>query len=191
MHNFPEMERSRKLLMDELGRKSVDEFKASEKLPVVLVLDHVRSMNNIGSIFRTSDAFLVEAIYLCGITATPPHREIHKTALGAEKAVTWTYFQDTMAAIGYLQQHNYTIVSLEQTSGSIMLQDFKPETSSKYAFVLGNEIRGVQQGVVDISDLCIEIPQFGTKHSFNITVSAGILLWEFSRKWEQQKKAVR
>lgn len=190
MHNFPEMERSRKLLMDELGRKTVDEFKSSEKLPVIIVLDHVRSMNNIGSIFRTCDAFLVEAIYLCGITATPPHREIHKTALGAENSVAWRYFPDTMEAIGELRRNKYTIVSLEQTSGSMKLQDFTPETLSNYAFVFGNEIRGVQQGVVNHSDLCIEIPQFGTKHSFNITVSAGILLWEFFRKREQEKKAV-
>ena len=168
--------------MDELNRKTVDEFKQSGKLPLVVVLDNVRSLHNIGSIFRTADAFLIEAIYLCGISATPPHKEIHKSALGAEESVDWNYFETAMQAIEYLQTNDYEIWGVEQTQNSISLENFTIERGKRYALVFGNEVRGVEQAVVDRCQGCIEIPQFGTKHSFNVSVSAGIVLWEWYRK---------
>ena len=168
----------RKRLNEELNRLSPEEYKKAEKLPIVVVVDNVRSLNNIGSVFRTSDAFRLEKIYLCGITATPPHREIHKTALGAEESVAWEYFEETIEAIRKLKTEGFTIVTVEQTENSLSLEDYAIEKTRKYAFIFGNEVKGVQQNVVNLSDLCLEIPQFGTKHSFNISVSAGIVLWE-------------
>lgn len=168
----------RKLLNEELNRLSAEEYKNARKLPIVVVLDNVRSLNNIGSVFRTSDAFRLEKIYLCGITATPPHREIHKTALGAEESVAWEYFEETTEIIHQLKEEGFIIVSVEQTENSLSLEDYTISRERKYAFIFGNEVKGVQQEVVDLSDQCLEIPQFGTKHSFNISVSAGIVLWE-------------
>lgn len=169
----------RKLKNSELERKSVDEFKDSSKIPLVIVLDNIRSLNNVGSVFRTSDAFLVQKIYLCGITAQPPHRDIHKTALGATDSVHWEYMENTLDTIRELKERGYTVISVEQAEGSVMLPDFKPSSDQKYALVFGHEVKGVQQEVVNESDLCIEIPQYGTKHSFNISVSAGIVLYHF------------
>ena len=171
----------KKLSMDELNRKTVGEFKQSGKLPLVVILDNVRSLHNIGSIFRTSDAFLVEAIYLCGISATPPHKEIHKTALGAEESVDWKYFETTMQAVEHLQANSYAVWGVEQTQNSTSLEYFTIETEKRYALVFGNEVRGIEQDVIDRCEGCIEIPQFGTKHSFNVSVSAGIVLWESYR----------
>lgn len=167
----------RKLLNSELGRLNVDEFKAAPKAPVALVLDNVRSQHNIGSAFRTCDAFRAEMICLCGICATPPGAEIHKSALGAEFSVEWTYYEDTMKAIEALKADGWTIVSVEQAENSTMLDDFRPDSGRKYALVFGNEVRGVRQDVVDASDICLEIPQSGTKHSLNVSVSIGIVLW--------------
>ena len=173
----------RKLRNHELNRKSVDEFKKTEKLPFVVVLDNIRSLNNIGSVFRSSDAFLIESVYLCGITACPPHKEIHKTALGATESVNWKYFEHTLDGINELKKDNFIIVSIEQVNQSVSLENFKPEKDRKYAFVFGHEVKGVQQEIVDNSDFCVEIPQFGTKHSLNISVSAGVVLWEMFRKY--------
>ena len=170
----------RKLTNEELDRKSVTEFRASEKSPFIIVLDNVRSLNNIGSIFRTADAFLVEGLWLCGITATPPHREIHKTALGATESVAWRYFANTAEAVRELRESGYVVVSVEQAEGSVSLDRFVAEPGKKYALVFGHEIKGVSDEVVDMSDTCIEIPQYGTKHSFNVAVSAGIVLWELA-----------
>jgi len=170
----------RKLLNEELERLDVNTFKESSKLPVVIVLDNIRSLNNIGSIFRTSDAFRLESIALCGITATPPHREIHKTALGATDSVSWKYYDETLDAIADLKERGFRIIAIEQVVNSVMLGDFKPDPSEKYALVLGHEMRGVQQEVVDVCDLCLEIPQYGTKHSLNIAVAAGIVIWEIA-----------
>lgn len=175
----------RKLLITELNRLTPDSFKDSPKIPLVIVLDHVRSLNNVGSVFRTSDAFRVEAIFLCGITARPPHAEIHKTALGAEDTVDWAYFEDTLEAVQTLKDEGYTICSIEQVENSVMLDTFTPDISRKYAVILGNEVKGVQQKVVDASDLCIEIPQLGTKHSLNVSVTAGIIVWDFFKKLQQ------
>lgn len=172
----------RKLLNEELNRIEVEAYKKADKIPVVIVLDNVRSMNNTGSVFRTSDAFRVEAIYLCGITAVPPHKEIHKTALGATESVEWRYFEHTVEAVEQLKAKGFVVCSVEQAEQSIMLESFPVEKDRKYALVFGHEIRGVDQDVVDMSDHCIEIPQFGTKHSLNISVSAGIVIWEFFRK---------
>ena len=170
----------RKLTNDELNRKSVREFKASGKSPFLIVLDNVRSLNNIGSIFRSADAFIVEAVWLCGITATPPHREIHKSALGATESVDWKYYESASTAVMELKQEGYVIVSVEQTEGSIPLNRFMPEPGKRYALVFGHEIKGVSEEVVSLSDVCVEIPQYGTKHSFNVAVSAGIVLWELA-----------
>lgn len=178
----------RKLKNEELNRKTVEEFKDAGKLPLVIVLDNIRSLNNIGSVFRTSDAFLIRGIMLCGITATPPHKEIHKTALGATESVYWEYHEDTMQAIQKLKEKDYTIVSIEQATESIILNKFECQPDKKYALVFGNEVKGVKQEVVNASDLCIEIPQFGTKHSFNIAVSAGIVLWDFFNKMQPAVK---
>lgn len=170
----------RKLTNDELNRKSIPEFKASGKSPFLIVLDNVRSLNNIGSIFRSADAFLVEAIWLCGITATPPHRDIHKSALGATESVDWRYFGNTSDAIKELKQMGYVIVSVEQAAESVPLDRFMTEPGKRYALIFGHEIKGVSEEVVGLSDACVEIPQYGTKHSFNVAVSAGIVLWELA-----------
>ncbi len=170
----------RKLSNDELHRKSVSEFRTSAKSPFIIVLDNVRSLNNVGSIFRTADAFLVEAVYLCGITATPPHREIHKTALGATESVAWRYYATAEEAVGELKAKGYLIVSVEQADEAVALDCFVAETGRSFALVFGHEIRGVSEEVVNLSDVCIEIPQYGTKHSFNVAVSAGIVLWELA-----------
>ncbi len=172
----------RKLKNSELNRLDVSEFKNSEKTPLIVVLDNVRSLNNIGSVFRTSDAFLIEKIYLCGITATPPHRDIQKTALGATESVEWKYFANAIDAINELKENQYKIISIEQVEGSVSLERFEIIENQKYAVIFGNEVKGVQQEIIDKSDICIEIPQFGTKHSFNISVSAGIVLWELYKK---------
>jgi len=172
----------KKLSIDELNRKTIEEFKQSGKLPLVVVLDNVRSLHNIGSIFRTCDAFLIEAIYLCGISATPPHKEIHKTALGAEESVEWKYFETALQAVEHLQTNHYAIWSVEQTQSSVSLENFVIVHGKRYALVFGNEVRGIEQDVIDRCEGSIEIPQFGTKHSFNVSVSAGIVLWECYRK---------
>ena len=171
----------RKLKITELNRLSIDEFKDTQKIPLVVVLDNVRSLNNVGSVFRTSDAFTVESVYLCGITACPPHAEIHKTALGAEDTVDWIYFEDTLDAVNKLRKNNYTICAIEQAEGSVMLDELQLK-EGKYAIILGNEVKGVQQFVIDNCDLCIEIPQFGTKHSLNVSVTAGIVIWDFFKQ---------
>ena len=173
---------NRKKLVTEMGRIDRDAFAQAEKLPLVVVLDNVRSLHNVGSVFRTSDAFRVERIMLCGITATPPSVEIHKTALGAEDVVEWHYFESTMDAVAALREQGYRIYSIEQCQGSIALQDFVTMQGERYAVVLGNEVKGVQQVVVDASDGAIEIPQFGTKHSLNVSVTAGMVIWEFAKK---------
>ena len=167
----------RKLKVTELKRLSPEDFKQAEKLPVIVVLDNVRSLHNVGSVFRTSDAFLIEAIYLCGITATPPQVEIHKTALGAENTVEWRYFEHTLDAVHQLKQKNYRILAIEQAENSIPLDKFRLE-NHRYAVILGNEVKGIDQTVMDYCDSCIEIPQFGTKHSLNVSVAAGVVLWE-------------
>jgi tRNA G18 (ribose-2'-O)-methylase SpoU len=172
----------RKLLNSELDRKNIDQFRKAEKTPFIIVLDNIRSQSNTGSVFRTADAFLVEAIYLCGITAQPPHREIHKTALGATESVEWKYFSKTSEAVLELKQKGYILLAVEQAEGAVELQNTKIDPGKKYALVFGHEINGVAQDIVDMCDACIEIPQFGTKHSFNIAVSAGIVLWELDKK---------
>ncbi len=172
----------RKLLNEELKRLTIESFKSAVKLPVVVILDNVRSLNNIGSVFRSSDAFRVEAIYLCGITARPPHKDIHKTALGATESVRWVYFENTLDAVGELKSDGYEIFAIEQTEESIMLEEMEISGGKKYALIFGHEMRGVDQDVVDAAEKSIEIPQFGTKHSLNISVSAGVVLWEFYRK---------
>ncbi|MBD1395009.1 RNA methyltransferase [Mucilaginibacter glaciei] len=172
----------RKLKLDELNRATVDEFKAQDKLPVAVVLDNVRSMHNIGSIFRTSDGFAVEKVCLCGITAQPPHREIEKTALGATQSVNWEYYETPLQAVQKLRNEGYQIIAIEQAADSTMLNTFTPAPSQKYALIFGNEVNGVSDEVMEVIDVCIEIPQFGTKHSFNIVVSAGIVLWDFFAK---------
>ena len=172
----------RKLLNKELGRKSIDQYKSSDKSPFIIVLDNVRSHNNVGSVFRTADAFLTGGIYLCGITARPPHRDIQKTALGATESVDWRYFESTVDAISELKSRGFKIIAVEQTEGSVELKDMKIEKGNKYALVFGHEVNGVDQRVVDMSDMCTEIPQFGTKHSFNIAVTVGIVLWELNKQ---------
>lgn len=174
----------RKIRTIEMNRLTVSQFKEAEKLPVVVVLDNVRSLYNVGSVFRSCDAFRIEAVYLCGITATPPNNEIHKTALGAEDSVDWQYFADTHEAIDHLRSRGYYIYSIEQVEHSTKLQrlNLDAQTHTGYAVVLGNEVKGVQQQIVDISDACLEIPQLGTKHSLNVSVTAGIVVWEFARQ---------
>lgn len=171
----------RKLEVTELNRISAEEFKTVKKMPLVVVLDNVRSLHNVGSVFRTSDAFLIEKIILCGITSTPPNAEIHKTALGAEYSVDWEYFEETTDAIHLLKNEGYCIYSIEQVENSVMLDKIQldPDSKQKYAVVLGNEVHGVDQEVINLSDNCIEIPQFGTKHSLNVSVSAGLIIWKF------------
>ncbi len=176
----------RKLLNEELDRLEVEAFKSAGKIPVIIVLDNVRSMNNTGSVFRTADAFRVQSVFLCGITAVPPHKEIHKTALGATESVDWRYFEYTKDALEELRKEDYVVCSIEQAEQSIMLESFPVQEGQRYALIFGHEIRGVEQVIVDMSDHCIEIPQFGTKHSLNISVSAGIVIWEFFRKLSGQ-----
>jgi len=168
----------KKLKITEMNRLTVEEFKEEKKTPFIVILDNVRSLHNVGSVFRTADAFLVEAVYLCGITSTPPQAEIHKTALGAENTVDWKYYEDTHVAVEELKAQGYTIFAIEQAKGSTMLTDLKLDKKKKYAVILGNEVKGVQQSVVDVCDGCIEIPQFGTKHSLNVSVTGGIIVWE-------------
>ncbi|PQJ80183.1 RNA methyltransferase [Polaribacter porphyrae] len=175
----------RKLKNNELGRISVDEFKATKKTPIIVVLDNIRSLNNIGSVFRTSDAFLIEKIYLCGISATPPNKDIHKTALGATESVEWEYAEDTLTLVEKLKTENVKVLAIEQAENSTKLDIFYPEKNTKYAIVMGNEVKGVQQEVVNVSDLCIEIPQLGTKHSLNISVTTGVVIWDLFQKMHQ------
>jgi len=172
----------RKLENSELERKSIEDFKKSEKTPLILVLDDIRSLHNIGSVFRTADAFLIEKIILCGITATPPNKEIHKTALGATETVAWEHHENVLEVIGKLKKENVLTLAIEQVESAIFLQDFKTEKDQKYALVFGNEVYGVAQEAVALCDGCIEIPQLGTKHSLNIAVSAGIVVWDLFQK---------
>ncbi|MCH3881498.1 MULTISPECIES: RNA methyltransferase [Tenacibaculum] len=172
----------RKLKNNELGRITVDEFKVVEKTPIIVVLDNIRSLNNVGSVFRTSDAFLIEKIYLCGITATPPNKDIHRTALGATESVDWEYVEDTLTLIQKLKDSNIKVLAIEQAENSTKLNTFFPEENQKYAIVMGNEVKGVQQEVVSAADGCIEIPQLGTKHSLNISVTTGVVLWDLFQK---------
>ncbi len=172
----------RKLKNNELERLTNEQFKSVEKTPLIVILDNIRSLNNIGSVFRTSDAFLIEKIYLCGITAKPPHKDIHKTALGATDSVAWEYAEDTLTLVKNLKNEGFEIASIEQADNALLLQDFHPKKDRKLAVVFGNEVKGVQQEVVSASDYCIEIPQFGTKHSLNISVSYGVVLWDLFNK---------
>ncbi len=172
----------RKLKNSELERLAVGEFKKAEKTPLIVILDNIRSLNNIGSVFRTSDAFLIEKIYLCGITAKPPHKDIHKTALGATDSVEWEHVEDTFKLVKKLQAEGILVASIEQAENSVQLQDFNPSKNNKLAIIFGNEVKGVQQKIVSISDYCIEIPQYGTKHSLNISVSCGVVLWDLFNK---------
>ncbi|RIV25460.1 TrmH family RNA methyltransferase [Fibrisoma montanum] len=172
----------RKVNVDELNRLSVDEFKEASKSPFCLILDDIRSLNNVGSVFRTADAFRADKIYLCGITGVPPHRDITKTALGATESVAWTYSPDVSSLTKQLQAEGWLIAAVEQAEGSVSLLDFKPDSNKKYAFVLGNEVTGVSDAVINTADVVLEIPQFGTKHSLNVAVSAGIVCWDFIQK---------
>jgi tRNA G18 (ribose-2'-O)-methylase SpoU len=172
----------KKLKLEELGRISIDEFKASEKLPVCIVLDNIRSLHNVGSAFRTADAFRIEKIFLTGITGTPPHREIQKTALGATESVPWEYCEQTADVVRRLKNEGYKITIVEQTSESVPLQQFNPDATQKYCLVFGNEVNGVSEGVLQFGDVALEIPQEGTKHSLNISVCLGIVVWEIFRK---------
>lgn len=172
----------RKLKNSELDRLSIEDFKDVKKTPIIIILDNIRSLNNIGSVFRTSDAFLIEKIYLCGITATPPHKDIHKTALGSTDTVAWEYMEDTCTLVKKLKVEGVKVCAIEQAENATMLNDFKPEACTKYALVFGNEVKGVAQNVVSESDLVIEIPQYGTKHSLNISVSCGVVVWDLFSK---------
>jgi len=174
----------RKLRNNELGRISVSTFKKTTKTPIIVVLDNIRSLNNVGAVFRTSDAFLIEKIYLCGITATPPHREIHKTALGATESVDWEYKENTLALVNELKAQGVVVAAIEQVENSVMLDEFSIDATKKIAIVLGNEVKGVQQEVVSAADYCVEIPQKGTKHSLNISVSCGVVLWDLYQKFQ-------
>ena len=172
---------NRKLKLEELNRVSIADFKQQKKDPVIVLLDNVRSLHNVGSLFRTCDAMAVEKLYLCGITAKPPHREIHKTAIGATESVNWEYIEDAISIINKHKKEDYTIISVEQTSNSKALRNYNWK-NEKVLLVFGNEVDGVQQKIIDLSDFSLEIPQWGTKHSFNITVSAGIILWDLKSK---------
>ncbi len=176
--------------MDELNRLSTEEFKEVEKFPYTLILDDIRSMNNIGSVFRTGDAFKVEKVYLCGITATPPHREIQKTALGADETVTWEHVEDVLSLVKKLQLEGVIVAAVEQVENSVSLLSFEPVKNQKYAFVFGNEVFGVNQAVVEQADFCLEIPQYGTKHSLNISVTAGVVAWDFVSKILKNRNSV-
>lgn len=171
----------RKLTVEDMHRIDVATFKQAQKLPLIMVLDNVRSLHNVGSVLRTADAFRIEAVYMCGITATPPSAEIHKTALGAEDSVAWQYFEDTLQAVEKLKTEGYTVLAVEQVEGSLKLGDFAFESQKKYALVMGNEVKGVRQDVVDACHQALEIPQYGTKHSMNVSVTAGIVMWEVER----------
>ncbi|HRW22744.1 MAG TPA: RNA methyltransferase [Bacteroidales bacterium] len=173
---------TRKLRIEEMQRLSIDEYAKADKFELTIVLDNVRSLHNVGSVFRTADAFLIEAVFLCGITGTPPHREIHKTALGATDSVPWQYFKNTNDAITLLLENNYQLLCLEQAKGSILLNDFIPQKASKCALVIGNEVHGVNQDIIDRCHYCLEIPQNGTKHSLNVSVSTGIAIWDLWKK---------
>ncbi len=173
---------NRKLKNSELVRKTVTEFKEAQKTPIIVVLDNVRSLNNVGSVFRTSDAFLIEKVYLCGITATPPHKDIQKTALGATETVAWEYAESTEEVVKKLQSNGVQVLAIEQAEDAVFLNDFTPKTNTTYAVVLGNEVKGVQQSVVSLSDQVIEIPQIGTKHSLNISVTTGVVVWDLFQK---------
>jgi 23S rRNA (guanosine2251-2'-O)-methyltransferase len=177
----------RKLANEELNRLSTKAFKEAVKIPLVVILDNIRSLNNIGSVFRTCDAFMVKKIFLCGITATPPHKDIHKTALGATESVDWEYFSDTVQAVRLLKEQNYQVLAIEQADKSTSLEALQIEKNIDLAIVFGHEVRGVDQSVIDACDDCIEIPQYGTKHSLNISVSAGIVIWDIFRKMKSQK----
>jgi len=179
----------KKKSLQALNRLTVEEFKQTEKVPIVLLLDNVRSALNVGSAFRTADAFALEQVVLCGITATPPHREILKTAIGATQSVDWQHFENTMEAVNYYLKNGYTVLSIEQTEGSTPLSDFKVDLNQKYVVILGNEVKGVAQEVVDASDYCIEIPQFGTKHSLNVSVCAGVVIWDLFKQMSGKLKA--
>ena len=172
----------KKLANEELNRISKEEFKSAKKTPIIIILDDIRSLHNIGSVFRSSDAFLIEKIYLCGITAVPPNKEIHKTALGATETVTWEYAENVLEVIAKLKQDNVSVYAIEQTENSIMLNNFQPEATKKYALILGNEVKGVSQKAINASDGVIEIPQLGSKHSLNISVTAGIVIWDLFQK---------
>lgn len=172
----------RKLKNEELIRKTVSNFKQAEKTPLILILDNIRSLNNIGSVFRTADAFLIEKIYLCGITATPPHKDIHKTALGATENVAWEYVENTLDVVQKLQNEKVSVWAIEQTEKAVLLDVFQPKKNSKHAFILGNEVRGVAQEVVNACGQALEIPQFGTKHSLNISVATGVVVWDYFTK---------
>ena len=172
----------RKLANSELERKSIEDFKQAEKTPIIIILDDIRSLHNIGSVFRTADAFLIEKIYLCGITATPPNKEIHKTALGATDTVAWEYAKNVLEVIDTLQKENISVLAIEQVENSISLQEFEPKSGQKYALVFGNEVKGVSQDAIKKCEGTIEIPQLGTKHSLNISVSAGIVVWDLFQK---------
>ena len=178
---------NKKTLNSELNRLSVEEFKTEEKTPLIVILDNIRSLSNIGSVFRTSDAFRIEKIYLCGYTAQPPHREIQKTAIGATKSVIWEHREDVFSLIKELQKENTEVYAIEQTKDSIMLDDFTPNKSKKTALIYGNEVEGVQQEAIDLCDGVIEIPQIGTKHSLNISVSNGVVLWDLFTKLKKNK----
>ena len=172
----------KKLKNSELSRLSIDEFKNSSKTPVIVILDNIRSAHNVGSVFRTCDAFLIDKIILCGITAIPPNKEIRKTALGSSESVDWRYYKNTEEVIMKLKKKDYQIIAIEQANKSIKLESFKPENAKKYAIIFGNEIKGISQKIIDNSDSVIEIPQFGTKHSLNVSVSAGIVIWDVFSK---------
>ncbi len=174
----------KKLLNDELERLSIADYKKATKVPIIVILDNIRSLSNIGSVFRTADGFRIEAVYLCGITAQPPHREIHKTALSATESVDWLYFNTTEEAVRILKEKDFRIISVEQVDDSVMLNDFVIDKDSSYALIFGNEVKGVKDGVIALSDSCIEIPQWGTKHSFNVSVSVGIVLWDIVLKFK-------
>ena len=172
----------RKLKNEELIRKTVSDFKQAEKTPLILILDNIRSLNNIGSVFRTADAFLIEKIYLCGITATPPHKDIHKTALGSTENVAWEYVENTLDVVQKLQNEKVSVWAIEQTEKAVLLDVFQPKKNTKHAFILGNEVRGVAQEVVNACGQALEIPQFGTKHSLNISVATGVIVWDYFTK---------
>ena len=174
--------KNRKLKNSELDRKSIEDFKEAKKTPLIVILDNIRSLNNIGSVFRTADAFLIEKIFLCGITATPPHKDIQKTALGATDTVVWEHQENTEDVIKELREKGVKILSIEQAEDAVMLNDFSPKNDETYAIVFGNEVKGVQQSIVSASDYVIEIPQYGSKHSLNISVSAGVVMWDLFAK---------